>query len=56
MEKGSLQQPGWISKKDADRLWSRPAIMQAEANLETGQVGEWKTIWEGTGGLVSSGF
>jgi len=25
----------------------------AEADLETGEVGEWKVAWEGTGGLVS---
>lgn len=33
-----------------------PAIQQAEANLDTGDVGEWKTIWDGTGGLVSSEY
>lgn len=27
--------------------------MLAEADLDTGKVGEWKTIWEGTGGSVS---
>lgn len=26
--------------------------MLAEADLETGEVDEWKTIWNGTGGLV----
>jgi beta-xylosidase len=30
-----------------------PGIHMAEADLETGKVGEWKVIWEGTGGLVS---
>ncbi|KAK6086702.1 Non-reducing end alpha-L-arabinofuranosidase BoGH43A 7 [Seiridium cupressi] len=29
-----------------------PGIQQAEANLDTGEVGEWVTIWNGTGGLV----
>lgn len=30
-----------------------PGIQQAEANLETGEVGDWITLWNGTGGLVS---
>lgn len=30
-----------------------PGIQQAEANLDTGEIGEWITIWNGTGGLVS---
>lgn len=30
-----------------------PYIQQAEANLDTGEVGEWRTIWNGTGGMVS---
>ncbi|KAJ2977176.1 hypothetical protein NUW58_g7889 [Xylaria curta] len=29
-----------------------PGIMLAEANLDTGKVGEWKKIWDGTGGSV----
>jgi len=32
---------------------SRPAIQLAEVNLETGELGEWITLWKGTGGLVS---
>ena len=31
-----------------------PGIHQAEIDLETGEVGEWEVIWEGTGGEVSS--
>ncbi|GAW26387.1 putative glycoside hydrolase family 43 protein [Rosellinia necatrix] len=31
-----------------------PGIMLAEANLDTGEVSEWKTIWGGTGGSVST--
>jgi hypothetical protein len=30
-----------------------PGIQQTEANLNTGEVKEWITIWNGTGGLVS---
>ncbi|UQC91016.1 beta-xylosidase [Colletotrichum lupini] len=29
-----------------------PWIQQAEADLNTGKVGEWRTIWNGTGGMV----
>jgi hypothetical protein len=29
-----------------------PYIQQAEVNLETGAVGEWRIIWNGTGGMV----
>jgi hypothetical protein len=29
-----------------------PGIQQAEANLDTGEVGEWTNIWNGTGGIV----
>jgi beta-xylosidase len=32
-----------------------PGIQLAEANLHTGEVGEWKTIWNGTGGLAPEG-
>ncbi|KAL1839110.1 hypothetical protein VTK73DRAFT_4127 [Phialemonium thermophilum] len=32
-----------------------PAIQQAEANLDTGEVGEWRTIWNGTGALAPEG-
>ncbi|KAI0103991.1 glycosyl hydrolase [Nemania sp. FL0031] len=32
-----------------------PGIMLAEADLETGELGEWKTIWEGTGGSAPEG-
>ncbi|KAI1387689.1 glycoside hydrolase family 43 protein [Hypoxylon trugodes] len=32
-----------------------PGILLAEANLETGEVGEWKTIWNGTGGTAPEG-
>ncbi|KAI0871735.1 glycoside hydrolase family 43 protein [Hypoxylon argillaceum] len=32
-----------------------PGIMLAEADLDTGKVGEWKTIWEGTGGSAPEG-
>ena len=31
----------------------RPYIQQAEANLATGEVGDWQILWNGTGGLVS---
>lgn len=30
----------------------RPYIQKAEVNLDTGAVGEWDIIWNGTGGLV----
>lgn len=29
-----------------------PYIQKAEANLDTGEVGEWHIIWNGTGGMV----
>ncbi|KAF3001117.1 hypothetical protein E8E14_007755, partial [Neopestalotiopsis sp. 37M] len=32
-----------------------PGIQQAEANLETGEVGGWITLWNGTGGLAPEG-
>ncbi|KAK3384416.1 glycosyl hydrolase [Lasiosphaeria ovina] len=32
-----------------------PAIQQAEADLDAGKVGEWRTIWNGTGGLAPEG-
>ncbi|KAK3381512.1 glycosyl hydrolase [Podospora didyma] len=32
-----------------------PEIQQAEANLDTGEVSEWRTIWNGTGGLAPEG-
>ncbi|GJD00933.1 betaxylosidase [Colletotrichum higginsianum] len=32
-----------------------PWIQQTEANLDTGEVGEWKTIWSGTGGMAPEG-
>ncbi|WQF86259.1 Putative glycoside hydrolase, family 43, concanavalin A-like lectin/glucanase domain superfamily [Colletotrichum destructivum] len=32
-----------------------PWIQQTEANLDTGEVGEWKTIWNGTGGMAPEG-
>ncbi|KAF9875965.1 hypothetical protein CkaCkLH20_06411 [Colletotrichum karsti] len=32
-----------------------PWLQQAEANLETGEVGEWRTIWNGTGGMAPEG-
>ncbi|OTB00902.1 glycoside hydrolase family 43 protein [Hypoxylon sp. CI-4A] len=32
-----------------------PGISLAEANLETGDAGEWKTIWNGTGGTAPEG-
>jgi beta-xylosidase len=32
-----------------------PGIHQAEANLDTGEVGEWRNIWNGTGGLAPEG-
>ncbi|KAF4781077.1 hypothetical protein HER10_EVM0006843 [Colletotrichum scovillei] len=32
-----------------------PWIQQAEADLNTGKVGEWKTIWNGTGGMAPEG-
>ncbi|KAJ3522188.1 hypothetical protein NMY22_g11999 [Coprinellus aureogranulatus] len=33
----------------------KPGIWQAEADLDTGKVGEFKQIWEGTGGLAPEG-
>ncbi|KAI0138903.1 glycoside hydrolase family 43 protein [Hypoxylon sp. NC0597] len=32
-----------------------PGILLAEANLETGEVGEWETVWNGTGGTAPEG-
>jgi beta-xylosidase len=32
-----------------------PGIHQAEANLDTGEIGEWRNIWNGTGGLAPEG-
>ncbi|KAI1292446.1 glycosyl hydrolase [Xylaria venustula] len=32
-----------------------PGIMLAEADLDTGKVGEWETIWNGTGGTAPEG-
>ncbi|KAK3303399.1 glycoside hydrolase family 43 protein [Chaetomium strumarium] len=32
-----------------------PYIQQAEANLETGETGEWRVIWNGTGGMAPEG-
>ncbi|KAI1410513.1 glycoside hydrolase family 43 protein [Hypoxylon sp. FL1857] len=32
-----------------------PGILLAEANLETGDVGEWRAIWNGTGGTAPEG-
>ncbi|OTA91884.1 glycoside hydrolase family 43 protein [Hypoxylon sp. CO27-5] len=32
-----------------------PGILLAEANLETGEVGEWKSVWNGTGGTAPEG-
>lgn len=32
-----------------------PGILLAEANLETGEVGEWGLIWNGTGGTAPEG-
>ncbi|TKW57778.1 Non-reducing end alpha-L-arabinofuranosidase BoGH43A [Colletotrichum tanaceti] len=32
-----------------------PWLQQTEANLDTGEVGEWKTIWNGTGGMAPEG-
>ncbi|KAE9573860.1 hypothetical protein CGMCC3_g10227 [Colletotrichum fructicola] len=32
-----------------------PWLQQAEANLDTGEVGEWRTIWNGTGGMAPEG-
>ncbi|KAI0466561.1 glycosyl hydrolase [Xylaria cf. heliscus] len=32
-----------------------PGIMLAEADLDTGKVGEWRTIWNGTGGSAPEG-
>ena len=35
-------------------MFSSPGIYQAPANLDTGEVGEFKRIWNGTGGMVRS--
>ncbi|ROV91254.1 hypothetical protein VPNG_09685 [Cytospora leucostoma] len=32
-----------------------PALQLAEANLETGEVGDWQTLWNGTGGKAPEG-
>ncbi|KAI2468678.1 glycoside hydrolase family 43 protein [Annulohypoxylon bovei var. microspora] len=32
-----------------------PGILLAEADLETGEVGEWEVIWNGTGGTAPEG-
>ncbi|KUI69714.1 Non-reducing end alpha-L-arabinofuranosidase [Cytospora mali] len=32
-----------------------PAIEIAQANLETGEVGDWKVLWNGTGGIAPEG-
>ncbi|KAI0477346.1 glycosyl hydrolase [Xylariaceae sp. FL0804] len=32
-----------------------PALQLAEADLSTGEVGEWKTLWNGTGGEAPEG-
>ncbi|KAI1763394.1 glycoside hydrolase family 43 protein [Hypoxylon sp. FL1150] len=32
-----------------------PGILLAEANLETGEVGEWEVLWNGTGGTAPEG-
>lgn len=32
-----------------------PALELAEANLDTGEVGEWQGIWNGTGGHAPEG-
>ncbi|KAK2597544.1 hypothetical protein N8I77_012323 [Diaporthe amygdali] len=32
-----------------------PALQLAEANLETGEVGSWQTLWNGTGGNAPEG-
>ncbi|KAI0152671.1 glycoside hydrolase family 43 protein [Xylariaceae sp. FL1272] len=32
-----------------------PGILLAEADLDTGEVGEWKMIWNGTGGTAPEG-
>lgn len=32
-----------------------PGIWQAEANLDTGEVGEFKLVWKGTGGMAPEG-
>ncbi|KAK3316216.1 glycosyl hydrolase [Apodospora peruviana] len=32
-----------------------PAIQQAKVDLETGEVSEWRTIWNGTGGMAPEG-
>ncbi|KAK4042376.1 glycoside hydrolase [Parachaetomium inaequale] len=32
-----------------------PYIQQAEVNLDTGAVGEWRVIWNGTGGMAPEG-
>ncbi|KAF0321553.1 hypothetical protein GQ607_011223 [Colletotrichum asianum] len=32
-----------------------PWLQQAEANLDTGEVEEWRTIWNGTGGMAPEG-
>lgn len=32
---------------------SRPGLQLTTVDLETGEVGQWQTIWNGTGGEVS---
>ncbi|KAI5866304.1 glycoside hydrolase family 43 protein [Durotheca rogersii] len=43
----------YISGAHAWRVF--PGILLAEANLETGEVGEWEVIWNGTGGMAPEG-
>lgn len=39
-----------------DRLYvSSPYLQLAEANLDTGEVGDWHIIWNGTGGMAPEG-
>ncbi|CAA7260874.1 unnamed protein product [Cyclocybe aegerita] len=43
----------YISGAQAWRV--SPGIYQTTANLDTGEIGEWKSIWNGTGGMAPEG-
>lgn len=44
----------FLDIRKANTIYGSPGILLAEANLETGEVGRWEIIWNGTGGTASS--
>jgi hypothetical protein len=51
---GELGLVSWDTPVRILGLLSRsPGIHQAEVDLESGKVREWKVIWDGTGGMVN---